>query len=141
MAASSTTTDQRESAAFPKYSAARVDLAAFAIVTSKTLRSAAETLAVDESTLRVWRKEPTLRERVQVVRQQLEDEKLARYREHEQEVFELLLEIIRDKNNAPTARIAGIHEFCERQATLEARAREADNGARLDDEFESFRNS
>jgi hypothetical protein len=107
----------------------RLEETATAIVTSPTLQAAAASLNVDPSTLRGWRKLLPVRERVRQLRQERTDGRLARYDAMVDEIDEELFGIIRDKNAAPIARIAGIKEFRDGHAQLLARADAADGAA------------
>jgi hypothetical protein len=84
------------------FPALKIESVAIGIVMNGSYKEAAKAIGVDESTLRVWRGVPAIRERVMQLRQQLNDEKLGRFRARELDVERRHFELIFDADTAST---------------------------------------
>jgi hypothetical protein len=101
-------------------------------ILSATYEKAATILNTDVSNLRVWRQEPKIRARVKLLRQQLLDERLARFRAKEQMVEEEHFKLIFSKGIPATQRLAAIDLYYKNLEALQGRAAQADNEADFD---------
>ena len=127
-------TNQRKSAVSGElFSASKVEAVATAIVVNGSYRDAAAAVGVDESTLRVWRQNSAIRNRVVLLRQQMIDERLAQFRSREQEVTAELYKIIFAPDVAPTPRLSAIEMYFRTLADLQASASSADFAAESDE--------
>jgi len=101
-----------------------------AVIMSGLYEEAAAILKIDVPTLRVWRQETKIFARVKQLRQQLNDERLARFRAKEQMVEEGLFELINSKDIP--VRLAAIDLYYKNLEALQDRAERADNEADFD---------
>ncbi len=103
----------------------KVEAVATALV-SGVYEKAAAILKIDVSTLRIWRREPKILARVKQLRQQLNDERLARYCSMDKEVGEEHFKLIFSKGIAPPTKLAAIDLYYRNLQALQDRAAEAD---------------
>lgn len=100
-----------------------------AVIMSGLYEEAAAILKIDVPTLRVWRQETKIFARVKQLRQQLNDERLARFRAKEQMVEEEHFKLIFSKDIPATQRLAAIDLYYKNLEALQDRAAQADNEA------------
>jgi hypothetical protein len=90
---------------------------------------AAEEIGITERQLRRWAAQPAFQRALRVERRHLMDGAASRLASGAGEALDALLEVIRDKQAAPTARVSAARVFLE---TAQAAVSGADQGARLE---------